>query len=144
MRKNPSLKETAYERDITKLALVFHSECSNKNPQLEIYHRSVCRLYGRHACGLYSLITHKLDKPPYYLPILCNPTNYKPRTETLELSSSEHRKMSFKLLEIFLDAQKACVLLNTARYVLSNLKPFVLLPKTLPNSANLFLQSRKN
>lgn len=33
---------------------------------------------------------------------------------------------------------------NMARYVLSNSKPFGLLPKTLPHSANLSLRSREN
>jgi len=33
---------------------------------------------------------------------------------------------------------------NMARYVLSNSKPFGLLPKTSPHYANIFLWSRKN
>ena len=83
-RKNPSLKETRSSNS------VFATD------QLD------CRsaLYGRHACELYSLITHKLDKPPYYLPMLCNSTIHKPRIKTLDLCFSEHSKVCFQPLEI--------------------------------------------
>ena len=127
-RKNPSLKETRSSNS------VFATD------QLD------CRsaLYGRHACELYSLITHKLDKPPYYLPMLwqshhSQTTNWSFRlvffwTQQGMFSAARNEWSRFKL-----DVRR-----NMARYVLSYSKLFGLLPKTLPHSANFSLRSRKN
>lgn len=76
----------------------------NKNQQFYICHRPVglltCRLYGRHACELYDLITHKLDKPPYCLSMLWQFHHLQTTNETLGLCSSEHSKVCFQPLQM--------------------------------------------
>ena len=71
----------------------------SKKQQFYICHRPVgllsCRLYGRHTCGLYSFIAHKLDNR--HIAYLCyGSPNYKPRFETLDLCSSGHSKVCFQ------------------------------------------------
>ena len=83
-RENPSLKETANERDIQSLLWYFIASavflCGNaKKQKSAIWYFSqtdlhadlqTCGLYGRPACEPYSLIAHKLGKLPYCLPML--------------------------------------------------------------------------
>ena len=88
-------------------------------------------LTNRPACWPYSLIAHKLGKLPYYLPILwqsrrLQTTNWNFRhvffwTQQGMFSAAPNELSCFKL-----DVRR-----NMARYVLSNSKPFGLLPKFL-------------
>ena len=69
------------ERNIIKMDEYGRIPPPSKKLQFCICHRPVGLLtgwlYGRHTCKLYSLIAHKLDKPPYCLPMVV--PNYKPR-----------------------------------------------------------------
>ena len=120
----------------------------NKNQQSSIYHRPVClltcRLYGRHTCKLYSLIAYKFDKPSYCLPMLWQSLHLQATNKNFGLVFFRTQQGMFSAAPNELSRFKLDVRRNIARYVLSNSKPFGLLPKTLPHSANFSLQSREN
>ena len=120
----------------------------SKKQQFYICHRLVgllsCRLCGRHTCKLYSLIAYKFDKPSYCLPMLWQSLHLQATNKNFGLVFFRTQQGMFSAAPNELSRFKLDVRRNMARYVLSNSKPFGLLPKTLPHSANFSLRSRKD
>ena len=153
-RKNPSLKEIANDRDTQNLLWYFTASAAflrgnakkQKNAIWNIPQTS--RLADlpaiRHACELYSLIAHKLDKLLYCLPMLWQSHQLQTTNWNFRLVSFLTQQGMFSAARNELSRFKLDVRRNMARYVLSNSKPFGLLPKTLPHSANFSLRSRDN
>ena len=119
----------------------------SKKQQFYICHRPVgllsCRLYGRHTCKLYSLIAYKFDKPSYCLPMLWQSLHLQATNKNFGLVFFRTQQGMFSAALNELSRFKLDVRRNMARYVLSNSKPFGLLPKSLPHYANFSLRSRE-
>ena len=90
-----------------------------------------CGLYDWPACGPYSLIAHKLGKLPYYLPILWQSRRLQTTNWNFRLVFFWTQQGMFSAAPNELSCFKLDVRRNMARYILSNSKPFGLLPKIL-------------